>query len=72
MLLRYLGDGREVSFVVGSYYEAEKFHDERGEAWAIFDEGDDWYRYGVRFVAENFEEVTENDFKGSHTVRLTR
>ena len=39
-----------------------------GEAWAIFDEGDDWYVYGVRFVAENFEEVTEDDFKTSRAV----
>lgn len=68
MLLRYKGDGRGESFVTGSYYEAEKFHDERGDAWVIFDEGDDWYRYGVRFVAENFEEVTEDDFKISRAV----
>ena len=63
MLLRYTGNEREVSFIKGSYYEAEKFRDDRGEAWAIFDEGDDWYRYGVRFVSENFEEVAEEDFK---------
>ena len=68
MLLRYKGDGRGVSFVIGSYYEAEKFRDERGEAWAIFDEGEDWYRYGVRFVAENFEEVVEEDFKINRAV----
>ena len=68
MLLRYTGNEREVSFIKGSYYEAEKFHDDRGEAWAIFDEGDDWYRYGIRFVEENFEEVTEDDFKISRAV----
>lgn len=68
MLLRYKGDGHGVSFIAGSYYEAEKFHDDIGEAWAIFDEGDDWYVYGVRFVAENFEEVTEDDFKVSRAV----
>ena len=64
MLLRYIGNGRGVSFITGNYYEAEKFCDEMGEAWAIFDEGDDWYVYGLHFVAKNFEEVTENDFKG--------
>ena len=68
MLLRYKGDGHKVSFVTGSYYEAEKIHDDIGEAWAIFDEGDDWYVYGVKFVAENFEEVTEDDFKVSRAV----
>ncbi len=68
MLLRYKDDGSHVSFINGSYYEAEKFCDELGEAWAIFDEGDDWYVYGVKFVAENFEEVTEDDFKISRAV----
>lgn len=59
----YTGNEREVSFIKGSYYEAKKINDEMGEGWAIFDEGDDWYRYGVRFVSENFEEVKEEDFK---------
>ena len=64
MLLRFTGDdSKQVSFIRGSYYEARKFHDERGDAWVIFDEGDDWYLYDLRFVAENFEEVTEDDFK---------
>jgi len=68
MLLRYTGDEKRVSFIKGSYYEAERFCDEMGEAWAIFDEGDDWYVYGLRFVEENFEEVTEADFKGYRAV----
>ena len=69
MLLRFTGDdSKEVSFIKDSYYEAEKFCDDMGEAWAIFDEGDDWYVYGVKFVAENFEEVTEDDFKSSRAV----
>jgi len=68
MLLRYTGDEKGVSFIKGSYYEAERFCDEMGEAWAIFDEGDDWYVYGLRFVEENFEEVTEADFKGYRAV----
>ncbi len=69
MLLKFTGDDRqEVSLITGNYYKARKFHDEFGEAWAIFDEGDDWYRYGVRFVAENFEEVTEDDFKTARAV----
>lgn len=62
MLLRFTGDDRqEVSFIAGNYYEARKFHDDRGDAWLIFDEGDDWYRYGIRFVAENFEVVAEDE-----------
>ena len=69
MLLRYIGnDPKEISFKVGGYYEARKIHDDMGEGWAIFDEGDDWYGYDVRFVAENFEEVTEDDFKTGHAV----
>ena len=68
MLLKYIGNEKGVSFVKGSYYEAEKFHDDLGEAWAIFDEGDDWYVYGLRFVEKNFEEVTEDDFKVSRAV----
>ena len=56
MLLKFTGDDRqEVSFITGNYYKARKIHDEFGEAWAIFDEGYDWYRYGVNFVAENFD-----------------
>ena len=62
MLLKFTGDDhQEVSFITGNYYKARKFHDEFGEAWAIFDEGYDWYRYGVRFVAENFVEVAEDE-----------
>ena len=68
MLLKYKGNGRGVSFVTGSCYEARKFHDDRGDAWVIFDEGDDWYRYGLRFVAENFEEVAEDAQEVRHAV----
>ena len=65
MLLRYIGnDPKEISFAIGGYYEAKKIHNEFGDGWAIFDEGDDWYWYDARFVTKNFEEVTENDFKG--------
>lgn len=67
MLLRYIGE-ECFSFIKDSYYEAEKFCDERGEAWIIFDEGDDWYRYGMKFVEENFEIVTEDDFKTNRAV----
>ena len=69
MLLRYIGNNpKEISFTAGGYYEARKIHDEMGDGWAIFDEGDDWYWYGVRFVEENFEEVTEDDFKINRAV----
>ena len=68
MLLRYIGDGQKVSFAVDGYYEARKIHDEIGDGYAIFDEGDDWYVYGLKFVEENFEEVTEDDFKTGRAV----
>lgn len=61
MILRYKGDGRGESFITGNYYEAKKIHDEMGEAWAIFDEGEDWYGYDICFVEENFEEVAEDE-----------
>ena len=60
MLLKYTGKDC-FSFIVGKYYKAEKFSDDMGEAWVIFDEGYDWYVYGVRFVAENFEVVAEDE-----------
>ena len=64
MLLRYIGnDPKEISFKIGGYYEAKKIYDALGDGYAIFDEGDDWYRYSVRFVEKNFEEVKEEDFK---------
>ena len=61
MLLRYKGDGRGESFVTGNYYAAKKIHDEMGDGYAIFDEGEDWYGYDVRFVEENFDAVAEDE-----------
>ena len=63
-----MGDGRGESFVTGKVYEAKKFYDELGSGYAIFDEGEDWYGYDFDFVKENFEEVTEDDFKTSRAV----
>lgn len=68
MLLRYVGDGRGESFVTGHFYEARKIHDEIGDGYAIFDEGEDWYGYDVDFVTTNFEEVIEDDFKTGRAV----
>ena len=59
MLLKYQGDGHRVSFVPNQIYKAEKINDDLGEGYAIFDEGEDWYVYGVNFVKKNFEEVEE-------------
>ena len=59
MLLKYIGDGYRVSFVPNQIYKAEKINDDLGEGYAIFDEGEDWYVYGVNFVKKNFEEVEE-------------
>lgn len=67
MLLKYKGE-KCFSFIVGKSYEAKRFHDKRGDAWVIFDEGYDWYRYSVRFVAENFEEVAEDEQEIRHAV----
>lgn len=58
MMLKYKGDGKYVSFVTDEIYRAEKIFDEMGEGYAIFDEGDDWYRYEVDFVKKNFEELS--------------
>ena len=69
MMLRYNGDGKKVSFITGEIYKAKKISDDIGEGYAIFDEGEDWYRYGVNFVKKNFEELSSlktfdaNDFK---------
>ena len=68
MLLRYIGNGQGVSFITGNCYEARKIYDEMGEGYAIFDEGEDWYGYGVRFVAENFEVVAEDEHELSQAV----
>ena len=69
MMLRYTGDGKRVSFVTNKYYEAKKIHDDLGEGYAIFDEGDDWYRYGVNYVERNFDvENAEIESTGSVAV----
>ena len=67
MLIRYKGE-KCFSFIVGKVYVAKSFYDERGEARVIFDEGDDWYRYGIRFVEKNFEVVAEDEQEISRAV----
>lgn len=59
MLLEYVGE-RVVDLIPNSIYEAKKIHDTLGDGYAIYDEGEDWYRYSVKFVEENFREVEEN------------
>ena len=59
MKLKYIGDGKSVSFVTNKNYKAKKIFDKLGEGYAIFDEGDDWYRYGVDFVEKNFEKMSD-------------
>ena len=61
MLLKYAGDGKRVSFIPGHFYKAKRIHDKLGEGYAIFDEGEDWYRYGVNFVEKNFETAISED-----------
>ncbi|MBQ6297511.1 MAG: hypothetical protein IJK81_07440 [Selenomonadaceae bacterium] len=58
MLIKYKGEDC-FSFIVGKTYEARKIHDELGDGYAIFDEGDDWYGYDVCFVEENFDVVED-------------
>lgn len=61
----YIGE-RIMDLIPDKVYEAKKIFDELGEGYAIFDEGEDWYRYGLKFVKENFEAVpseNEIDFK---------
>ena len=60
MLVKYKGEDC-FSFIVGKTYDAKKIHDELGDGYAIFDEGYDWYGYDVKFVAENFEVVAEDE-----------
>ena len=67
MLLRYTGEDC-FSFVVGKIYESKEIHDNLGDAYAVFDEGYDWYRYSVRFVEENFEIVAEDEQEFSRAV----
>ena len=59
MLLRYIGRQDEIDLNLNQIYKAKKINDELGDGYAIFDEGEDWYRYGVSYVKKNFEEVEE-------------
>ena len=59
MLLRYIGRQDEIDLNLNQIYKAKKINDELGDGYAIFDEGEDWYRYGVNYVKKNFEEVEE-------------
>lgn len=59
MMIKYTGEGKYVSFIPEKFYEARKVNDELGEGWAIFDEGEDWYRYGKKFVENNFDVSSE-------------
>ncbi len=63
MLLRYKGDGKFVSLITGEIYKAKKISDRMGEGYAIFDEGDEWYRYSVQFVKKNFEVLNIADIR---------
>ena len=53
MKLQFIGED-EFSLRNGKIYEAKKIHDEFGDGYAIYDEGDDWYRYGTKFVEKYF------------------
>ena len=58
MLLKYVGK-REMDLIPDHIYQAKKIYDDLGDGYAIFDEGEDWYRYGVNYVKKNFIEVEE-------------
>ena len=53
-MIKYIGE-REVDLIPNKFYRAKKINDDLGEGYAIFDEGEDWYRYGKNFVEKNFE-----------------
>ncbi len=67
MNLRYIGDEKKVSFIKDKVYSAKKIRDKFGEGYAIFDEGDDWYRYGIQFVEKNFDVIAETEISGGIT-----
>lgn len=60
MMLKYIGE-REVDLIPNKLYKARKTHNGLGEGFAIYDEGEDWYWYGAKYVAENFEIATSED-----------
>lgn len=60
MMIKYVGE-RVIDLIPDKFYKAKKIHDDLGEGYAIFDEGDDWYRYGKKFVEKNFEIKTSNE-----------
>ena len=68
MLLQYKGENT-IDFINNSLYEAKQVHDDAfGDYYAIFDEGDDWYCYSIKFVEKNFLDVTselENNEKSA-------
>ena len=68
MLLQYKGENT-IDFINDSVYEAKKVNDDAfGDYYAIFDEGDDWYCYSIKFVEKNFLDVTselENNEKSA-------
>ncbi len=58
MLLKYIGED-EIDLTPNQIYKAKKINDKWGECYSIFDEGEDWYIYGLNYVKKNFEEVEE-------------
>ena len=67
MKLKYIGENK-FSLRTGRTYEAKKNNDDTGDYYSIFDEGDDWYCYGIKFVENNFVDVTsefENNAKSA-------
>ena len=54
MMIKYVGE-REIDLIPDKFYKAKKIRDDLGEGYAIYDEGENWYRYGKKFVEKNFE-----------------
>ena len=61
--LKYIGDETGESFKENNLYEAIKYCEEDREYYAIYDEGEDWYCYSVKFVEANFEMIEKDDKK---------
>ena len=70
MLLRYTGDGIRVSFITNNLYKARESNGDLGEGYAIFDEGDDWYWYGKKYVEENFDVFSSEKFETAGSVAV--
>lgn len=53
ILIKYVGESTKHSFTKNKIYTATPNTDGYG-GYSIYDDGEDFYRYGEKFVKENF------------------